>query len=301
MANDNRSFRERLTKALHIIPGGSLLFALIPLVVFGYWGWYHYAAKRIDRTIYGLKLEHIEISTQPEWIKSSVLEEVFKTKKLDRINALEPSANADIASAFETHPWVKSASRVRKFGNNIMVDLVYRQPLAMINVPYRDNNSGKWSGRLHFYPVDQYGVVLPLADFSEDQVPQFILVDIENIDCIPEGMAYSDIRVQHALKLAAYLEGAGKRKLLGIQWVNVRRDNDVSSGKPWLLQLQTEDKQMIVWGHAPGDEVPGESSADRKIADLTNWLKVEREKGSQGGQIDLPTGKSIPGQTASSR
>lgn len=301
MANDNRSFRDRLVNALHIIPGGSLLFALIPLVVFGYWGWYHYAAKHIDRTFYSLKLQQIEISTQPEWIKSSVLEEVFKSKRLDRINTLDPSANADIASAFETHPWVKSASRVRKFSNSIMVDLVYRQPLAMINVPYRDTNSGKWSGRLYFLPVDQYGVVLPLVDFSREQVGEFILMDIENIDCIDEGMAYTDIRVQQALKLASFLESSGKRKLLGIQWVNVRRDNDISSGKPWLLQLQTEDKRMIVWGHAPGDEMPGENTADRKINDLTNWLKIEREKGSQGGQYDLSTGKAVPGQTASNR
>ncbi len=299
MANDNRGLRERLIHALHVIPGGALLFALIPLVVFGYWGWYHYAAKRIDRTFYSLKLNQIVISAQPEWIKSSVLKEVFESKKLERINTLDPSANADIASAFETHPWVKSATRVTKYGNTVTVDLVYRQPLAMIKVPYQESETGKW--REGFYPVDQFGVVLPVGDFTQDQVFQFLLIDIENIDRTPTGMAYADIRVHQALKLAGYLEGSGKRSLLGIQWLNVRRDNDVSSGKPWLLQLQTNDNRLVVWGHAPGEEMPTENSAERKIADLTNWLKVEREKGSQGGQLDLSTGKSVPGQTASSR
>lgn len=299
MANETRSFRDRMLHVLHVVPGGSLLFALIPLVIFGYWGWYHYAANRIDRTFYSLKIDQVQISTQPAWIKSSVLEEVFKEKRLDRINTLDPSANADIASAFETHPWVKSATRVRKYSGAVAVDLVYRQPLAMIQVPYQESESGKW--KQGFYPVDQYGVVLPVSDFSQSQVFEFLLIDIENIDRTPTGMAYADVRVHHALKLAQFLEVSGQRSELEIKWLRVTRDNDVSTGKPWLLQLQTGDNRLIVWGHTPGDEVGGENPPDRKLSDLANWLKGEREKGSQGGQLDLSTGKVIPGQTASTK
>lgn len=300
MANETRSFRERLIHALHVIPGGSLLFALIPIAIFGYLGWYHYGAKRLDRTFYSLKLDQIKISTQPEWIKSAVLDEVFKSKRLDRINTLDPSANADIASAFETHPWVKSATRVRKYGNTITVDLVYRQPLALIQVPHR-LETGEWKDG--FDPIDQYGVVLPIADFNDSDVTdhKYIFIDIENIARTPEGMAYADIRVHQALKLANMLEASGLRSLLGVEWLLVRRDNDASSGKPWILGLQTNDKRKITWGRAPGEELPTESPADRKLSDLTNWLKVEREKGSKGSHLDLSTGRSAPGQTASSR
>lgn len=299
MANETRSFRDRMLHVLHVVPGGSLLFALIPLVIFGYWGWYHYGAIHIDRTFYSLKIDQVQISTQPAWIKSSVLEEVFKEKRLDRINTLDPSANADIASAFETHPWVKSATRVRKYSGAVAVDLVYRQPLAMIQVPYQESESGKW--KQGFYPVDQDGVVLPVSDFSQSQVFEFLLIDIENIDRTPTGMAYADVRVHHALKLAQFLEVSGQRSELEIKWLRVTRDNDVSTGKPWLLQLQTGDNRMVVWGHTPGDEVGGENPPDRKLSDLANWLKSERDKGSQGGQLDLSTGKIIPGQTASSK
>ncbi len=301
MANETRSFRDRMLHVLHVVPGGSLLFALIPLVIFGYWGWYHYGAIHIDRQLYSLKIDQVRISTQPSWIKSSVLQEVFKQKRLDRINTLDPSATADIASAFETHPWVKSAKNVQKFSTGVAVDLVYRQPLAMLSVPYQDSESGEW--KQGFYPVDQYGVVLPLSNFSQSQVAEFefLLIDIENVDRIPEGMAYGDSRVQHALKLAQFLEASGQRSALEIQWLRVTRDNDVSTGKPWLLQLQTAGNRMVIWGHTPGEEVSGENPPDRKLSDLANWLKAEREKGSQGGQFDLSTGKIIPGQTASSK
>ena len=301
MANETRSFRDRMLHVLHVVPGGSLLFALIPLVIFGYWGWYHYGAIHIDRTFYSLKVEQVQISTQPAWIKSSVLKEVFKEKRLDRINTLDPAATADIASAFETHPWVRSAKNVQKYSGGVTVDLVYRQPLAMLQVPYQDSESGKWTQG--FYPIDQDGVVLPVSSFSKSQVSEFefLLIDIENIDRTPEGMAYADVRVHHALKLAQFLEASGQRSALEIQWLRVTRDNDVSTGRPWLLQLLTAGNRMVIWGHTPGEEVGGENPPDRKLSDLANWLKSEREKESKGGQLDLSTGKVIPGQTASSK
>jgi hypothetical protein len=296
MANDTLTIRHRIWAAFQFLPGGALLFALVPMVVFGYLGWYYYAADRIDRTLYSLSLDQIQISTQPDWIKSSVLESVFKEKRLDRVNLLDPTANAYIASAFETSPWVKSTTRVRKLGGQVIVDLVFRQPLAMLKVSYQDRETMRWEDG--FYPLDGYGYVLPKEDFTQSQISDYLLIDIENIGT-PSGAVYADGRVHQALKLISVLESSGKRKQLGVEWINVRRDNDVSIGKPWILQLWTIDRRMIVWGHSPGEEVNGEPDGQAKLANLEKWLKAERERGSEGGTFDLTLGKTVSGQTTS--
>jgi hypothetical protein len=248
-----------------------------------------------------LQLNQIEISAQPIWIKTSVLEEVYKSKKLDRINILDPSSNADIASAFETHPWVKSATRVRKYGGGgmVTVDLIYRRPLAMIQVPYLDPESSRWKDG--FYPLDAFGVVLPVNDFTQQQIFEYLRIEIEKIDRTPEGMGYADARVHQALKLTSFLESSGLRKELGLEWLRVRRDDDVSTGKQWTLQLSTDDHRLIVWGHAPGEEVAGEESADKKLSRISNWLKSERQLASQGGELNLLKRSAGSAQTTSSR
>jgi hypothetical protein len=214
---------------------------------------------------------------------------------------LDPSANADIASAFETHPCVKSAARVRKFSDMVIVDLIYRQPVAMIWVPYQDKENSRWKKGV--YALDALGYVVPVSeDYAQKLITDFLIIDIENIGTQATGAAYADARVHQALKLAAYLESSGRQKDLGLQWLTVRRDDDVSSGRPWLLQLQTSDKKrQIIWGHAPGEEISGEDSAERKLTQMVSWLRSEIDSGTQGGLLDLTNSKLGTGQTASAR
>lgn len=294
MGNESLSSYQRALKSFRAVPGVALLFALIPLVVFGYLGWYYYAADKIDKSLYSIAPSQIQISTQPAWIKSSVLESVYKEKRLDKVNLLDPTACAHIASAFETSAWVKSTTRVRKLGGQVIVDLVYRQPLAMLRVVYQDRETNKWVEG--YYPLDVHGHVLPKSDFAESEVPDFLLIDIENVG-LPSNGIYADGRVHHALKLCAFLESTNKRQQLGVQWVNVQRDDAVSSRKQWSLQLRTTDQRLIVWGHCPEDEIPGESKAAEKLATLEKWLNSEREKGTQGGTLDLML-NSNPTRTA---
>jgi hypothetical protein len=300
MANAPTTFRDRLYLALHLIPGGSLLFAIIPLVVFGYLGWYYYAAEKIDRTFYALKPDQIEISTQPDWLKTSVLEDVYKSKRLDRINVLDPSSNADIASAFETHPAVKSATRVRKFSNTVFVDLIYRQPVALISLPHQNKANAPETKGFSVFALDGDGYIVPISEeYAQRLISDSLVIDIEDVSTQPgAAYRYADVRVHQALKLATFLESSGQRKNLGLQWMNVRRDDDVTSGRPWLLLLRTMDGRQVIWGHTPGEEIGGEESPERKLLRLANWLRSERENGTSGGQIDL-SNRSAAGQTVS--
>ncbi|MBX3421083.1 MAG: hypothetical protein KF752_05950 [Pirellulaceae bacterium] len=295
MAAESKNLSQRLAKAIHVIPGGVLLFALIPLVICGYLGWYHYGAKKLDQALYALQLPQITLTAQPEWITGSVLDEVYRSKRLDKVNLLEPSASATIASAFETHPWVEKTSRVEKTqGGAVSVDVVYRRPLAMVKVVYYPvDEQGKRSPTPQegFFPVDYKGVILPDAGFKQNQslVRDYLLIDIDNLEhpSAQPGMPFNDIRVAEALKLVSYLEKNSDPKHLGIQWVHVRSDSRLTSLNPWLLELWSVDKHLVIWGHAPGQEGAGEESAERKLAKATTWLQTQRSTSASHSTLDL--------------
>lgn len=293
MSAQLQTFHRRFAYVMHVVPGGALLFALIPLVVCGYLGWYHYGAQRLDQALYSLRLDQIHLTDQPEWILTSVLEEVYSSNRLDRVNLLDPAASAVIASAFETHPWVEKTARVHKAqGRGVTVDVVYRKPLAMIQVyyyPVSESGIKSHERKEGYYPIDPKGVVLPVGDFKKNQslVWDYLMIEIENIE-LPSaqpGMPLNDLRVLEALKLAAFLEKKCEPKSLGLQWIRVRRDQTMSSASPWILELWTIDERMIVWGRAPGAEATGEGHPDKKLSILSDWLTAQRSGTSSNGTV----------------
>jgi hypothetical protein len=303
MSAQSQTFHQRFAYIMHVVPGGALLFALIPLVVFGYLGWYHYGAKRLDQALYSLRIDQIRVTNQPDWILSSVLDEVYSSNRLDRVNLLDPAASATIASAFETHPWVEKTARVHKAqSQGVTVDVVYRKPLAMIQVfyyPITESGIKSNERKEGYYPIDYKGVVLPVGDFKKNQalVWDYLMIEIENIE-LPSaqpGMPLNDLRVMEALKLAGFLEKKCEPKGLGLQWIRVRRDQSLTSASPWILELWTIDDRMIVWGRAPGAEATGENHPDRKLDILKNWLAAQRSNGGPGSAtLNLLEARTVP-------
>ncbi len=99
----------------------------------GYVGWYYYGAKRLDVTLYSVKLENIEITPQPKWIHTDLKAEVFRANRLSQLSLLEPTATATIAHAFEADLRIKTTNHVRKLSSGkVQVDVTYRHPVAMV-------------------------------------------------------------------------------------------------------------------------------------------------------------------------
>ncbi|MCA9194625.1 MAG: hypothetical protein KDB03_22795, partial [Planctomycetales bacterium] len=141
----------RMTSIVHHIPGGALIFSILPLTVLGYLAWFLWGAQHIDIALYSLKREHLIVTPQPNWISSDVVQEVFENGRLSSISLLAPDSNATIAHAFQAHPWIRRATRVSKRpGAKVEVDLVYRKPLAMV---FYEKKRG-------LFPVDDEGIVL---------------------------------------------------------------------------------------------------------------------------------------------
>jgi hypothetical protein len=269
-----QNLRRKLAFLVQHIPGGALLFAVFMLIVLGYFGWYYYGADHLDQALYSLRLENLSVTAQPEWIKTKVSDEVYRTNRLDRISLLDPRANASIAQAFETHNWVKSAIRVSKaVGGKVEVDLVYRRPLAMIYVEQTVPDASGSKTIAGYLPIDSEGTMLPTeSDFgSEDVLKYFVVYAQDARPAGDVGMPYGDVRIMEALSLCEFLQKY--RETYGLQVIEIHQDRLVSGPSPWSLKIFTRDKRReIVWGHAPRLENSSELPADEKLKRLLAWL-----------------------------
>ncbi len=277
---------QQLLQWMHYIPGGALLFAVMPLMILGYFAWYHWGAEHLDKALYAVRLEDLTCTPQPTWIRSSdVKKEVYKNCGLDQLSLLDPQASATIARAFESHNWVARVQRVTKLsGGKVVVDVNYRRPVAMIR---SDDPTAKG-----YYPVDEQAVILPTADFDPSQVMNYFVIQAEGATSV-EGMAFTDMRIRHALELCRFLES--KRVELRLAKIQVVREEQWVSANPWLLFVSTSDNRRIFWGHAPGVESPGELQAPAKLARLIQW----RSDPNASIELDL-TAPSSPEKRLSS-
>ena len=263
---------QQFAQWMHYVPGGALLFAVAPLLIIGYFAWYYWGAHHLDTALYAVKLENLVTTPQPTWIRSTkVRDEVFNAGGLGQLSLLDPQASATIAHAFESHSWVQRTTYVKKNADGkVNVDLIYRRPIAMIHYKSSDLSPNSVQVKEGYFPVDEEGVVLPMVDFDQSQVPNYFLVYLEGATPPSDvGMPFSDLRIRQALVLCRYLESI--RVEMRLQAIYIVRDIHLGDLNPWGLCIQTSDKRRIIWGHAPGAESPNEPLAQEKLAALTQW------------------------------
>ena len=102
------ALRQSLVATLSRIPRVGLISIVGPfvLLVAGYCLWITYGAKHLDQAKYGLREDRFVVTPQPDWIKSNVLEEIFRGSNLGRLNTLDHHMSETVSSAFRVHPWI---------------------------------------------------------------------------------------------------------------------------------------------------------------------------------------------------
>jgi len=221
---------------------------------------------------YAIRPESVEITPLPDWIKTDVRAEVFRDGSLDGpLSILDEGLAERVYNAFSLHPWVAKVVQVSKVDPSLVrVELVYRRPVCMVEV----------TGGL--YAVDVEGVVLPSTDFYSVEAiryPRLAGIDTEPMG--PVGTRWGDPRVLGGAEIAA---------ALGSEWSAWRLQRIMPSAATsapsiydYTYTLFTQGGTRILWGRAPGAQVPGEIPAPEKVARLRAYVR-------QFGSLDYREG-----------
>jgi hypothetical protein len=209
---------------------------------------------------YSLRADQIELTPPPPWIHSNVTAEVLRAASLDRpLSLLEEDLTRRIYEALPLHPWIARVERVSKrYPARMTVDVVYRRPVCMVEVP----------GGVH--PVDDESVVLPTADFSPTDATRFPL--LRGIDSPPSqpGTPWGDERVLEGSRLAAALSDVWMELRLA-SLAPLPRPEELLD-EPYRYELFTRSGLRIIWGLPPTGSAADKMLVESKIARLRQWL-----------------------------
>lgn len=218
---------------------------------------------------YRLATARIEITPPPpHWVPHDFAEQAARRAGMpDELSVLDKEVARRVATAFESHPWVKGDVRVTTSvaPARIRVSLDYREPVAMVRIA-EGNRTG-------MFPIDRDGTLLPSADFAPATIVKYPV--IENITTPPadsEGAVWKDAAVFAAARLAVELkphwESFGFQSIV----LPARADRKLA----WddlSLQLRTRGGSRVIWGRPPGAKHPGELPADKKIERIKFYLR----------------------------
>jgi len=250
--------------------------------------WQRMRGEVFSHSDYQVELSEIEITPRPVWIRADIKAEALRDGSLDLpLSIVDEDLLEKIAKAFAFHPWVARVEQTRygkQYPANIEIDLVYREPVAMIEV----------TGGL--FPIDAQATLLPSADFSPLEAREYPrIVGIGSQPLGPVGTAWGDKAVRGGAQIAVSCAPVWKElQLQSIRWVNAGSAAIPASPtatvpgalRPLVplqpiapsqsiapyFELVTKSGTAIPWGAAPGDSAASEPDATKKIARLKKYI-----------------------------
>mgnify|MGYP006899585386 CR=1 FL=1 len=214
------------------------------------------------RDEYRLRTRDIEVPNLPRWVPITFVDQVIETAELpDEVSVLKPDLAAQIAAAFEQHPWVTKPVSVRvSVPARVEVSFEYREPVAMVSI-----SDGH-------YPVDAEGILLPPGDFPPSDIDLYPkITGMTTPPLARVGSAWGDERVTAAARLAVVLFPYWSEWKLQSVEVPPRATAEVVYEELRFV-VNTDGGSRIIWGRAPGNDHPLEVTDDQKIGRLKSFL-----------------------------
>ena len=283
-----KSEKPRGRRAL-IVKIGRIALAILPwaaLAVVAAVGWQRYGNQVVTDPRFQVTAEKLDITPLPQWIKSDIKSEVVRDGSLETLSLLDTDATLNINQAFAMHSWVAKVARVSKHASGqVTVELVYRQPVAMV-VAQRESQSVLW-------PVDCNGVLLNPNDFTGAEARAYPRIVVSGLRPHPPvGTIWVDSRVTGATKIANLLSDVWQKT--GLYRIATTDSGDpLSTGTvQYVLSTRNDIEGQathVIWGYPPGEETKGEVAADQKRIRLCEYVKRHGPLGKSPeiSEIDL--------------
>lgn len=261
-ADQRRPIRQLLGKLVKAPAALSVLWPVL-LILGGYVGWHRWGSEHVVKELYRVDVAKIQITEPPSYVRANVVKTVYRDTAMEGLSLLDTQASAKIASAFSMHPWVRKVISVRKLpGGVVDIRLEYRQPVAMVLVETEDPTDQQ----NYVFPIDGDGVLLPPTEFARAETADFIHIEIPGVSSQDRfaGTPFGDPRVEAAASLAEVLLFYREQT----QLASIGVHGDPRQNKVPQLELTKFDRTRLFWGSPPGQELPGEPTAEMKLRTL---------------------------------
>jgi hypothetical protein len=230
---------------------------------------------------YQVTYDRIQLPPTPAWIRRDIKEQALRDASLDQpLSLLDPELSSRIAHALAMHPWVAKVDRVvPTFPAHVEVDLTYRRPVCMVELP------------AGYYPLDHAATLLPTADFTSSEPKKYPqLTGIASPPLGPVGSRWDDPRVTGAASIAGTLIDDWERWKLKAIVPSSQADGGKNHDE-YTYHLLTEAGTKINWGNTLFREVSPEPTAEQKIARLRQYFTEHGSLDPQSSEkaLDLRT------------
>ncbi len=258
-----------------------MLMTAVVFVAIGVWNQYH---QRMNLPVNcKLNASMINISPQPDWVKYDIKKAAILESGLLEIELENPDAIQHVANALAIQSWVESVNSVRKLPQRIDVSLNYRKPVAMVE-----------EGESNLVLIDANAVVLDGRGYTASDIKHLWRVSVADrvvVEPLSHGRIWNDLRIAGAALIAETWKAADHNR-----WGLVRIDNQSPPTRDPLrlrwFALRTKNNTTIIWGNAPGAEIPGEASAQEKILAIKSFVDENGPLDQQSTQIfDVRSGQ----------
>jgi hypothetical protein len=248
--------------------------------------WQQHRANLIDDQQFALSLENIRVNQGPEWISNHLSSAMFQLAKSES-SLLDPKIVPEAHDFVAKFPWVRNVNRVEKSVDGLDIDLEYREPIAFVDI-----------GRKAI-PIDVDGVVIDRGMLNQTQFRimrenrlRISLNGLTDNSALP-WRAWPDGRIPNATKLCQFIAPVSKR----LELFRIVSFDLASSGNSPRLEIWTWNGTKVIWGSAPGMEIPGEAAAAMKLSAIEQFIKARGPltefPNPETLDIDVKSGKAI--------
>lgn len=261
--------------------------------------WEKYSDRIVDADAMMLTHEKIKMTTQPTWIRSDLKQLVLGNADAPAYAApsiMDTSLIPQTVASLRSVGWIETIDRVQKSKSGLQIDLTYRQPVAVVEVS-RTTVKGFKQAKPVMLHIDRTGTLMGRG--LSNRAGDFLLISIAQPMYMDQLIAWSqwqDVRVQKAAAISDAVRDLWKP--MGLYRLMTWRSQSNASDRRIPFQFWTNmgDKTgvRIIWGNAPGEELPGEAAAEVKIEALKAYVaKNGRFDAMKDRTLDLRSGNAI--------
>ena len=176
--------------------------------------WSRYQHRIVDFQSVALTAEKIHINAPPAWAKTNLKHAILGSTETPK-SLLDPALVPDAVATFQSVGWIEEIRQMEKTREGLSVDLVYRHPIALVEL--HSKTVPGWNKSPRLIPVDRRGVIMPESLAMQTAQPKIFLYHSDasqrrapqHLKHIHRWTPWPDARVQDAAAIGEKLIGNG--------------------------------------------------------------------------------------------